>query len=153
MSEIRIRAPIVRNQSVTARKLAFAKSLRRRMTPVEKRLWFALRGSKIAGLHFRRQQVVGNFIVDFYCEAARLTVELDGASHALRSVRDAQRDAALLALGVEVLRIPNEVILGDLDVVTAWIAERAIASRTKKNRPNPRPLPAREGEPESRRRR
>jgi very-short-patch-repair endonuclease len=150
MAESRIRVPIVRNQPVTARKLALAKSLRRRMTPAEQRLWLALRGSKIAGLHFRCQQVIGSYIVDFYCESARLVIELDGAAHALRSRDDRHRDSALTAYGVAVLRIPNEIIFGDLDVLAAWLAERALTETRKKNRPNPQPLPAREGEPSGR---
>ena len=120
------------------------------MTPAEQRLWFALRGSKIAGLHFRRQQVIGRYIVDFYCESARLVIELDGVSHALRSQSDTHRDTALRTLDVRVLRIPNEIVRGDLDILAAWIAERATAADSEENRPNPRPLPAREGEPEVR---
>jgi len=94
------------------------------MTEPEAALWKALRGNKINGLHFRRQQVVGKYIVDFYCEAARLAIELDGLSHVLRSDLDTRRDAALSDLGIRVLRIPNHIILGDLDLVARWIADQ-----------------------------
>ncbi len=94
------------------------------MTESEAALWKALRGNKINGLHFRRQQIVGKYIVDFYCESARLAIELDGLSHVLRSNLDARRDAALSDLGVRVLRIPNHIIHDDLDLVARWIADQ-----------------------------
>jgi len=138
------RSPIVRNQSVTARKPGLAKSLRRRMTGAEAALWKALRGNRINGLHFRRQQVVGNHIVDFYCDAARLAIELDVVSHALRSKLDTQREAALSALGIKVLRIPNDVIIrGDLDLVARWISEQTAGA--PRNRTDPTPTPSRTG--------
>ncbi|MBI4952011.1 MAG: DUF559 domain-containing protein [Myxococcales bacterium] len=64
---------------------------------------------------FRRQQPLGRFIVDFFCEAARLVVEVDGGHHDDPSVaaRDAARDALLRAAGLTVLRLPNEQILHD----------------------------------------
>ncbi|MHB8778456.1 MAG: endonuclease domain-containing protein [Anaerolineales bacterium] len=50
---------------------------RRDMTPAEKILWQELRANKL-GVHFRRQQVITGFIVDFYCHKAGLVIELDG---------------------------------------------------------------------------
>ena len=135
------RSPIVRNQSVTARKLGLAKSLRRRMTGAEAALWKALCGNRINGLHFRRQQVVGNHIVDFYCDAARLAIEPDGVSHALRSKLDTQREAALSALGIKVLRIPNDVIRGDLDLVARWISEQTAGAPRNRTDLTPTPFP------------
>jgi very-short-patch-repair endonuclease len=55
-----------------------AKQLRKSLTPSEKQLWQALRGGKLAGLKFRRQHPVGNFILDFYCPAYKLVIEVDG---------------------------------------------------------------------------
>ena len=48
------------------------------MTPEEKILWGCLRGNKLNGLHFRRQQVIAGYIVDFYCHSVRLVIEIDG---------------------------------------------------------------------------
>src|SRR5258707_1243130 len=53
----------------------------RKMTPAERRLWKALRRNALDGLHFRRQQVIEGYIADFYCDAAKLAIELDGAVH------------------------------------------------------------------------
>jgi very-short-patch-repair endonuclease len=130
-----LRHPVTRNQSVATTKLAIAKSLRRRMTPQERRLWMALRRSS-TGLHFRRQQVIGDSVVEFYCDSARLAIELDSPSHAFREKRDLRRDAALRKLGIRVLRIPNQSIERDFDSTVEWIATIA-SERAAAIRPNP----------------
>ena len=72
---------IIRGQNVRADKLSIAKRLRREMTPAERALWRALRRNALDGLHFRRQQVIEGFIVDFYCDAVKLAIEIDGKPH------------------------------------------------------------------------
>ncbi|WP_425149582.1 endonuclease domain-containing protein, partial [Candidatus Binatus sp.] len=69
---------ITRVQSVQAEKLAFAKRLRRDMTAPERILWKVLRRNAIDGFHFRRQQVIAGYVVDFYCDDGKLAIELDG---------------------------------------------------------------------------
>jgi very-short-patch-repair endonuclease len=59
-----------------------ARRFRQEATEAERRLWGILRNKQFAGLRFRRQQPIGPFVVDFYCSAARLIVELDGGQHA-----------------------------------------------------------------------
>lgn len=118
------------------------------MTPAERRLWAALRRSKAGGLHFRRQQIVGKYVVDFYCDAARLAIELDGGPHHHRGDSDLRRDLDLERVGVAVIRIPNEAIHAEPDMLLAWIVERAKERAENLRRPNPRPLPSREGEPD-----
>ena len=84
---------IIPGQPVTKEKLQRAKELRRDMTPAEKILWQELRGNKL-GVHFRRQQVIAGFIVDFYCHKAGLVVEVDGDIHDLqqkKKMRDGKR--------------------------------------------------------------
>jgi very-short-patch-repair endonuclease len=63
---------ILPGQRVTKEKLQRAKELRREMTPAEKILWEKLRANKL-GVHFRRQQVIAGFIVDFYCHPVKIT--------------------------------------------------------------------------------
>ncbi len=69
---------ITRNQAVSSAKVELAKRLRRTMTFEERMLWQAIRNNALSGLHFRRQQVIAGFIVDFYCASARLAIEVDG---------------------------------------------------------------------------
>src|SRR4051812_22723489 len=75
-------------------------------------LWRRLSGSK-TGLAFRRQLVIGPFIVDFACTKLRLVVELDGSSHELRAHHDAHRDRLLLQLGWAILRIEDHLVFQD----------------------------------------
>jgi very-short-patch-repair endonuclease len=78
-----------------------AKALRRTLSLPEVLLWKALKGRAVDGLHFRKQHPIGPYILDFYCEAAKLAVEVDGASHGAgdRPVRDERRDAWLAGAG------------------------------------------------------
>ncbi len=72
---------IVTGQRVKKEKLERAKELRRNMTPAERRLWNELRANRLGGWHFRRQQIIDGFIVDFYCHKAGLIIEVDGPIH------------------------------------------------------------------------
>jgi len=73
------------------------------MTPAEKILWQELRGNKL-GVHFRRQQVIAGFIVEFYCHNAGLVVEVDGDIHDLQQEEDARRERVLSEVGLRVVR-------------------------------------------------
>ena len=103
---------IVTNQKVTKEKLQRAKELRREMTPAEKILWEELRANKL-GVHFRRQQVIQGFIVDFYCHQAGLVIEVDGDVHDLQKEEDERREKVLSALGLRIVRFGNDEVLRD----------------------------------------
>jgi very-short-patch-repair endonuclease len=118
-----MRAPgIVKRQQVQAVKVERARELRREMTDEEDSLWQRLRMNRLNGLHFRRQQVIGRFIVDFYCDSAGLVVEVDGPVLEAQSEADAERDATLSAHGLRVLRITNDEVRSDLPGVLVRIA-------------------------------
>jgi very-short-patch-repair endonuclease len=99
-----------------------ARQLRRAQTPAESRLWAVLR-REWQGSHFRRQQVVEGFIVDFYCHEAALVVELDGAIHRQQSDEDAHRDAVLMGWGYTVIRLTNEDVTDHLPDALARIRQ------------------------------
>jgi very-short-patch-repair endonuclease len=84
----------------------FAKEMRRNPTDAERRVWSLLRRKQVDGLKFRRQAVLGPFIVDFVCLQQRLVIEVDGGQHA-DSAYDARWDAWLEKNGFRVLRIWN----------------------------------------------
>jgi very-short-patch-repair endonuclease len=98
-----------------------ARGLRREMTEAEEVLWRALRGRGVGALRFRRQHPVGRFVLDFYCPAAKLCVEVDGDIHDEQEERDEARTAALATGGYRVLRFRNEEVLNDLPSVIARI--------------------------------
>jgi very-short-patch-repair endonuclease len=87
------------------------------MTPAEELLWTQLRNRRLAGLKFRRQHPIGRFIVDFYCHAHRLVVEIDGPVHRLQKERDVARADYLLQRGYQVVRFTNEHVLQDVQGV------------------------------------
>ena len=97
--------------------------MRQEPTPYEKAMWQAVSSQKLGGFKFRRQAVVGDYIVDFYCPEAALVVEIDGATHDAR--RDALRDAVLGARGLLVLRFANGQVADDLASVLAVILATA----------------------------
>lgn len=119
---------IIPGQTVTKEKLQRAKELRRDMTPAEKILWQELRGNKL-GVHFRRQQVIAGFIVDFYCHKAALVIEVDGDIHDLQQEEDARREKVLSEMELRVIRFRNEEIMKDLSAVAEKIRE-LVASYT-----------------------
>ena len=92
------------------------------MTPAERRLWAAIRRNAIDGFHFRRQQVIEGYVVDFYCAAAKLAIELDGGVHQEQWKYDQSRDKTIIRAGVRVLRIPNEGMI-DVEAAVDYIRE------------------------------
>ncbi len=115
---------LIRGQRVSAVKVERARELRRDMTPAEKLLWERLRGGQLNGLRWRRQQVIDGFIVDFYCHAARLVVELDGAVHNNQVEYDAARDATLAARNLLTLRFTNTEVETAISSVLARIRSK-----------------------------
>ena len=93
-----------------------ARAMRTAMTEPEGMLWSRLRGRNPDKPTFRRQHPFGRFILDFYCPAARLAVEVDGATHwdEEAQAKDTARDRWLADQGIEVLRIPASRIYQDL---------------------------------------
>ena len=94
-----------------------AKTLRRAMSLPEVLLWKAIKGRQVDGLHFRKQHPVGPYVLDFYCDAARLAIEVDGSSHSFgdRPERDERRDSWIAAQGIATLRLSAALILRDVD--------------------------------------
>jgi very-short-patch-repair endonuclease len=91
-----------------------ARSLRREMTEAEKRVWEAIRRDQCDGLRFRRQEVLGQYIADFYCPARKLVLEIDGSSHDGSEAQcyDRERTESLFeARGLRVVRLRNEAVL------------------------------------------
>lgn len=112
--------------SSDARKIGLAKELRGEMSLPEVLVWRVLK-TKPNGLKFRRQHAAGRYILDFYCHAASLCVEVDGDHHGLgdRPERDAGRDAWLAAQGIVTLRLTATDVLTNLDGVIEAILQAA----------------------------
>ena len=114
------------------------------MSDPEVMLWSLLRGRDDGRPRFRRQHPIGSIILDFYCPAARLAVEVDGATHwdDAAQAKDEARDHWLRQQGIEVLRLPASRIYADLDGAVAEIlrsAEARLAPSTTGSSPGRRP--------------
>lgn len=101
--------------------------LRREMTMAERTLWSQIRGRQLDGLRFRRQYGIGPYVVDFYCPALRLAIEVDGETHteAFAKRHDCVRTAYLAQRDIVVLRFWNEEILDRCEQVLQRISEFA----------------------------
>lgn len=104
--------------------LEIARQFRKEPTKSEAALWQALRGRKLDGLKFRRQQPIGNFIVDFYNSAYRLVVEVDGSVHDSQVEIDHVRQEILEQLGLKVLRVKAEEVEKNLSSVLEKIRSK-----------------------------
>ena len=102
-----------------------ARELRSRMTDAEVFLWSKLHRKQLYGVIFSRQKTIGNYIVDFYCPAAQLVIEIDGGQHYLEqaALRDAKRDTYLRGMGLTVLRFSNLDVLKCMDGVIGTIVK------------------------------
>ena len=99
------------------------------MTKEEKHLWYDFLNT--FHVRFRRQELINDYIVDFYCHDARLVIELDGSQHCdddLTVAYDERRTKYIISLGLEVLRIPNIDINKSFENVCLEI-ERIVTER------------------------
>ena len=85
----------------------FSRSLRKNATEPENKLWYQM--LRTYPVRFNRQRVIGNYIADFYCDKAKLIVELDGSQHFEETglASDRERDEYLESLGLKILRFSN----------------------------------------------
>ena len=107
--------------SMTYRMHGYARTMRSSATDAESILWELLRAKRLEGLKFRRQVVVGPFIVDFVCPARRLVIEVDGSQHGEASAYDQRRTDWLRQEGYTVVRFWNGDVLRDPDGVCQHI--------------------------------
>ena len=111
-----------------------AKALRGNQTDAESRLWFHLRAGRLNGLKFRRQHPIPPYVIDFYCHASALAVELDGSQHT--AVVDAARTRFLEDKGIRILRFWDNDVLSNTNAVL-----EAILNAAECRALSPTPLP------------
>jgi len=115
------------------------KELRANSTAPERRMWRLLHTFRTADHHFRRQEQIGPYYVDFACHAARLVIEVDGDSHAYSEEADALRDEFLRFEAYQVIRVTNDDVMHNPDGVFA-IVSAALADKAPTRKPR-RPPP------------
>ena len=108
-----------------------SRSLRNNSTLSEVLLWKKLRAASLMGYKFNRQKPLGNYIVDFYCKALNLVIEIDGDSHANKYAQDLCRQNKLEQFGLRILRFTDSEVKKDMSNVLRAI-ELFIESRETK---------------------
>ncbi len=93
------------------------------MTQAETKLWKRLRANQLKGLHFRRQQVIFGFIVDFYCHKYKLIVEIDGDVHDNREELDLARENILIQNGFRIIRFKNSQVENNIEEVLTKVLD------------------------------
>jgi very-short-patch-repair endonuclease len=132
------------SHAMSDRQRQFAQQMRAQPTDAERALWQRLRHDVVlAGSHFRRQAVIGPFIVDFASRKAKIVIELDGGQHDWQQASDSSRQRQIEAAGYRMLRFWNNDVLGNLEGVMSEI--QCALPRT------PDPSPQGGGEPRQRR--
>jgi very-short-patch-repair endonuclease len=103
-----------------------ARELRADETAAEAKLWAKLRGRRLNGFKFARQEPVGPCFADFCCRAEKLVIEVDGATHSTEAelARDVRRTASLNEAGYRVARFSNAEIFENIEGVLETILAR-----------------------------
>ena len=109
---------------------ARAADLRRAASPPEVILWLRLRERRPGKPTFRRQHPIGPYIADFYCAAARLVIEVDGAGHGdeAQQRHDRRRDLYMERLGCQVIRVSAADVMNDADEIAQGMLDRAASA-------------------------
>ncbi|MFZ0613064.1 MAG: DUF559 domain-containing protein [Desulfobacterales bacterium] len=121
----------------------YAKTLRKNSTQADTLLWRRLMAGQLEGIKFRRQQPIGDFIVDSVSFEKRIIIELDGGQHAIAKCKDTARDRWFVDEGFTVLRFWNSDVFENLDGVLEAIRKKCL-SRTSPS-PDPSPSPSHKG--------
>ncbi|RAK62500.1 endonuclease domain-containing protein [Phenylobacterium kunshanense] len=120
-----------------------ARRLRKNMSLPEVMLWRCLRGRGDGKPVFRRQHPLGPYVLDFYCAAASLCVEIDGGGHGFgdRPGQDARRDAYLRNLGIETLRLNASEVIAHTQSIADGVVAEAVARAHRPLPPSGPPPP------------
>lgn len=104
----------------------WSRRLRGGQTEAEKLLWSKIRKKQIKDAQFNRQKPIGNYIVDFYCDKAKLIIEIDGGQHyeGKGILQDKNREKYFNGLGLEVIRFTNLDVLKNVTNVVEEIYKK-----------------------------
>ena len=118
-----------------ARQRVLARTMRHRPMEAERKFWWRVRDRRLNGYKFKRQFLVGKYIVDFVCLDCGLVVELDGGQHAAQATYDEVRDSFLRSGGFRVMRFWNYEVLTNMQGVLDGVL------MALEQAPSPRPSP------------
>ncbi len=114
-------------------KKEFSRNLRQEGTPEERKIWKALRNRSFLNLKFRRQHVIEGFVVDFYCYELNIAIEIDGKIHERQNEYDELRQSLIEEKGIKFIRVTNEEINRDINILLERIKESKGVSGVSKS--------------------
>jgi len=116
---------------------ALARKLRNNSTKAEIILWLKLKNKQMYGCDFHRQKPIGNYILDFFCQALMLGIEVDGYSHELLEVynKDVKKTTEIKKYGITILRFSDYQVLRDMENVLRAIEHFIFEFEKKKTHP------------------
>ena len=117
-------------EALRQKMIEVARQFRKEPTESEALLWKHIRGKKLEGRKFRRQQPIGRFVVDFFCAAERLIVEVDGGVHESQRELDQQRQELIESLGLRFVRVKAEDVEQKIEFVLETIRNAFSGSET-----------------------
>jgi very-short-patch-repair endonuclease len=113
---------IIKTDTITQ----IARNLRKSSTVAERLLWRHLRAKQVEGYKFRRQEPIGNYVVDFVCFEKRMIIEVDGSQHQIEKDKDNKRDKWFKEQGFRILRFWNNEVIKNTDGVLTVIRENCL---------------------------
>ena len=111
------------HKRTTPKIFGHAKQLHCNMTPAEVKLWSRLRAHQVAGVHFRNQHAIGNYVVDFCAPRRKLIIELDGSQHLEQEEYDEERTNYFRSQGYQVIRFWNNEVTNNMENVLLAITQ------------------------------
>lgn len=123
----------------SAQMIERARILRREAPRAEQTAWRILRNRTAVGMKFRRQHMIGHYVLDFYCAERKLAIELDGSIHSQPSQmqKDQAKDAFLQRKEIRVVRVPNGLVLDDPEGFVRKILTNAPSPAPLRGTPSP----------------
>ena len=118
--------------------LKIRKTLRNNLTPAEATIWKYIKNKRICNAQWRRQFSIGKYILDFYCPAAKLAIELDGNGHyKIEGDRyDYERENFISRKGIKIIRYENCEVWNSLELIIERI-EKETAQRLNSTKNSP----------------
>ncbi len=104
-------------------KIQLAREFRKAPTKSEKIMWDVLRRNNFHGLYFRRQHVIGGYIIDFYCPKLKLAIEIDGAIRQKQTKEDGKRQKIIEGRKIRFFRVNSEEVEKNIDAVLKKLEE------------------------------
>jgi len=108
-------------------KIQLAREFRKKPTEAEKIMWRVLRNRGFKNLKFRRQYLIGGYLIDFYCHELKLAIEIDGLIHLKQTVEDQERQKIIEHFNIKFFRVASEEVEMDINKVLKKLEAKSLS--------------------------